>query len=93
MRRWMNLVSLVLAALSLGPEGYFFWNTYEPARQYINEHHEIRLLSPTKLICRAHRKIAKLQPSSPDEAVTLFSVLRLDPNEPPFYPPDACLYP
>ncbi|RSL44677.1 hypothetical protein CEP54_014584 [Fusarium duplospermum] len=51
------------------------------------------LISPLGMICHAHSTIARLHPLSSDPPVTLFSVLRLNYPEEPFYPPDKCAYP
>ncbi|RSL44434.1 hypothetical protein CEP54_014683 [Fusarium duplospermum] len=54
---------------------------------------ETPLLSPYALICRSHKRIARLHHSTPDKPVTLFSVLHLDHTKPPFHPADDCAYP
>ncbi|KAL2669951.1 hypothetical protein Neosp_015117 [[Neocosmospora] mangrovei] len=54
---------------------------------------ETPLLSPYALICRSHKRIARLHATTPDKAVTLFLVLHLDHTKPPFHPADDCAYP
>ncbi|KAJ4180786.1 hypothetical protein NW767_012534 [Fusarium falciforme] len=54
---------------------------------------ETRLLSPYALICRSHKRIARLHVATPEKPVTLFSVLHLDHSTPPFHLADDCAYP
>ncbi|KAJ3527584.1 hypothetical protein NM208_g10627 [Fusarium decemcellulare] len=77
---------------SLSAASFFAWS-YSSPREYLKHVPQESLLSPLGLICYSHEKLAQLKPSPPDKAVTLFSVLRLDHTQLPFYPADDCAYP
>ncbi|KAJ3527508.1 hypothetical protein NM208_g10668 [Fusarium decemcellulare] len=83
----------ILAATITLFSGWTMWPSRSTPRQYLDQDAEDSILSPVGLICHVHSVIERLQASSPDSPVTLFSVLRLDPSEPPFHPADECASP
>ncbi|KAF4472845.1 hypothetical protein FALBO_258 [Fusarium albosuccineum] len=83
----------IALAVGFALGGVFVAWSYSSPREYLKHVPQESLLSPLGLICYSHEKLAQLQPSPPDKAVTLFSVLRLDHTQLPFYPADDCAYP